>query len=86
MAEPLRIALAGVGTVGAGVIRLLDDNAALVRARAGREIRVVAVSARDRAFVKLPEPLKPLYYLVRPVRLVVQHGRRVIRSIWSMAR
>ncbi|MGX7924987.1 homoserine dehydrogenase [Tsuneonella sp. HG094] len=49
MAEPLRIALAGVGTVGAGVIRLLSENAALVRARAGREIRVVAVSARDRA-------------------------------------
>jgi len=48
MAEPLRIALAGLGTVGAGVIRLLAANAALVRARAGREIRVVAVSARDR--------------------------------------
>ena len=28
MAEPLRIALAGLGTVGAGVIRLLDANAA----------------------------------------------------------
>lgn len=49
MNEPLRIALAGVGTVGAGVIRLLDANAALVRARAGREIRVVAISARDRS-------------------------------------
>ena len=48
MAEPLRIALAGLGTVGAGVIRLLAANAALVRARAGREIRIVAVSARDR--------------------------------------
>ncbi len=48
MAEPLRIALAGLGTVGAGVIRLLSVNAALVRARAGREIRIVAVSARDR--------------------------------------
>ncbi|WP_126177320.1 homoserine dehydrogenase [Tsuneonella rigui] len=48
MAEPLRIALAGLGTVGAGVIRLLDANAALVQARAGREIRIVAVSARDR--------------------------------------
>ena len=48
MAEPLRIALAGLGTVGAGVIRLLDSNAQLVRARAGREIRIVAVSARDR--------------------------------------
>ncbi len=49
MGEPLRIALAGLGTVGAGVIRLLTANAALVRARAGREIRVVAVSARDRS-------------------------------------
>ncbi|WP_374407001.1 homoserine dehydrogenase [Pelagerythrobacter sp.] len=48
MAEPLRIALAGLGTVGAGVIRLLDTNAALLRARAGRELQVVAVSARDR--------------------------------------
>ena len=46
MSEPLRIDLAGLGTVGAGVIRLLDANTALVRARAGREIRVVAVSAR----------------------------------------
>ncbi len=45
---PLRIALAGLGTVGAGMIRLLDTNADLVRARAGRPIQIVAVSARDR--------------------------------------
>ncbi|MFM7349206.1 MAG: homoserine dehydrogenase, partial [Erythrobacter sp.] len=45
---PLRIAIAGIGTVGAGVIRLLDTNAGLVAARAGRPIEVVAVSARDR--------------------------------------
>ncbi|WP_095012457.1 homoserine dehydrogenase [Tsuneonella mangrovi] len=48
MAEPLRIALAGLGTVGAGVIRLLEANAALITARAGRRLQVVAVSARDR--------------------------------------
>jgi homoserine dehydrogenase len=47
-ANPLRIAIAGIGTVGAGVIRLLDTNAALIAARAGRAIEVVAVSARDR--------------------------------------
>jgi homoserine dehydrogenase len=34
--------------VGAGVIRLLDTNGALIAARAGRAIEVVAVSARDR--------------------------------------
>ena len=48
MAEPLRIALAGLGTVGAGVIRLLDANRDLITRRAGREIAIVAVSARDR--------------------------------------
>ncbi|GGD62614.1 homoserine dehydrogenase [Erythrobacter arachoides] len=48
MAEPLRIALAGLGTVGAGVIRLLAENGELIARRAGRPIEVVAVSARDR--------------------------------------
>lgn len=46
---PLRIAIAGLGTVGAGVIRLLEQNRPLVEARAGRPIEVVAVSARDRS-------------------------------------
>ena len=44
----LSIGVAGLGTVGAGVLRLLHENAGLVSARAGREIRVTAVSARDR--------------------------------------
>jgi homoserine dehydrogenase len=48
MAEPLRIALAGLGTVGAGVIRLVEANAALIARRAGRPLEIVAVSARDR--------------------------------------
>ncbi|MEE4315539.1 MAG: homoserine dehydrogenase [Erythrobacter sp.] len=46
---PLRLAIAGLGTVGAGVIRLLDTNRDLITARAGRGIEVVAVSARDRS-------------------------------------
>jgi homoserine dehydrogenase len=48
MAAPLRIALAGLGTVGAGVIRLIETNAALITRRAGRPIVISAVSARDR--------------------------------------
>ena len=48
MAEPLKIALAGLGTVGAGVIRLIEANAALIARRAGRPIQVTVVSARDR--------------------------------------
>jgi homoserine dehydrogenase len=48
MGTSLKIALAGLGTVGAGVIKLLDANRDLITRRAGRAIEVVAVSARDR--------------------------------------
>ena len=48
MTRPLSVAVAGLGTVGAGVLKLLRDNADLVTARAGRPIAVTAVSARDR--------------------------------------
>ena len=48
MPEPLRIAIAGLGTVGCGVLALLRDNAALLEQRTGRSIEVVAVSARER--------------------------------------
>ncbi len=49
MAEPLKIALAGLGTVGVGVIRLVEANAALITRRAGRPLQVTVVSARDRS-------------------------------------
>ena len=48
MAEPLKIALAGLGTVGVGVIRLIETNAELIARRAGRPLQVTVVSARDR--------------------------------------
>lgn len=46
--SPLRLGIAGLGTVGAGVIRLLETNNDLITARAGRALKVVAVSARNR--------------------------------------
>ena len=46
--RPLAVAIAGLGTVGAGVAKLLRDNAELIAARAGRPIAVTAVSSRDR--------------------------------------
>src|SRR5579885_486273 len=48
MKPPLRIAVAGLGTVGGGTLQLLAKQAELVAARAGRRIVVTAVSARDR--------------------------------------
>jgi homoserine dehydrogenase len=49
MSEPLRVGIAGLGTVGASVIRLLERQAGALTARAGRSIVVTGVSARDRA-------------------------------------
>jgi homoserine dehydrogenase len=46
--KPLRVGIAGLGTVGAGTLSLLRQNAALITARAGRPVTVTAVSARDR--------------------------------------
>ncbi|WP_298725431.1 homoserine dehydrogenase [uncultured Ferrovibrio sp.] len=48
IAPPLKVGIAGLGVVGAGVVRLLDQQADILAARAGRPIKVVAVSARDR--------------------------------------
>lgn len=46
--RPLRIGLAGLGTVGAAVLRILRRQENALAARTGRAIRVTAVSARDR--------------------------------------
>ncbi len=48
MNPPLKIAIAGLGTVGAGVLKLLQRNGPLIAARCGRELVVTAVSARTR--------------------------------------
>lgn len=44
----LKIAIAGLGNVGAGVVKLLADNKDEITKRAGRSIEIVAVSARDK--------------------------------------
>jgi homoserine dehydrogenase len=48
MAKPLRIGVAGLGSVGAALVRLLRRRRADLLARTGRDIAVVAVSARSR--------------------------------------
>ncbi len=47
--KPLRIGVAGLGTVGGGVLKLVGTHAELLAKRSGRPIQVVAVSARDRS-------------------------------------
>jgi len=48
MTSPLRLGIAGLGTVGTGVIKIVQQHAALLSARSGREISITAVSARSR--------------------------------------
>lgn len=47
-AAPLRLGLAGLGTVGIGVVKIVQREAALIAARAGRPVTITAISARDR--------------------------------------
>ncbi len=49
MMKPLRVGVAGLGVVGASVIRLLDRQAAALAKRTGRDIVVTGVSSLDRA-------------------------------------
>jgi homoserine dehydrogenase len=46
---PLRIGIAGLGTVGKGVLDILNKKSALLEARAGRPLIITAVSARSKA-------------------------------------
>lgn len=46
--EPLKIGIAGLGTVGVGVIKILEGHADLIAARSGQSIEITTVSARDR--------------------------------------
>ncbi|MGE5156928.1 MAG: homoserine dehydrogenase [Gemmatimonas sp.] len=49
MVAPLRVGIAGLGTVGAEVVRLIESQAGSLASRCGRSVRVVAVTARSRA-------------------------------------
>ncbi len=49
MSEPIRLGIAGLGTVGAGVLQLLAAHGERLSRLAGRPIQVRAVSARDRS-------------------------------------
>jgi homoserine dehydrogenase len=49
MVAPLKVGIAGLGTVGAEVVRLIENESRTLSARCGRGVRVVAVTARSKA-------------------------------------
>lgn len=48
MVAPLKVGIAGLGTVGAEVVRLIESQGRVLSARCGRSVRVVAVTARSK--------------------------------------
>ena len=48
MSKPLRIGVAGLGTVGVGVVKILADRHEFLSAASGRTVQLVAVSSRDK--------------------------------------
>jgi len=56
-----------------------------VRERLGDRIQywlrlATVITPEDRTFLSLPKFLSPLYYLIRPVRLMKKHGLKLSRS------
>ena len=45
---PLRLGIAGLGTVGIGVVKIIQTHADLLSAHSGRPVRITAICARDR--------------------------------------
>jgi homoserine dehydrogenase len=68
MPSPLKVGLAGLGTVGASVVRLIEQQRHSLSLRAGRPIEVVAVSARSRGKDRGID-LKKLRWFADPIEL-----------------
>jgi homoserine dehydrogenase len=74
---PLKVGLAGLGTVGIAVLRLLEQQREALLARCGRGIEVVAVSARSRSKDRGVD-LKALRWIDDPVKLAAEPGIDVL--------
>ena len=68
MVAPLKVGLAGLGTVGASVVRLLERQREALTLRCGRPIEIVAVSARTRGKDRGLD-LRKLRWVTDPVKL-----------------
>ena len=73
MAAPLKVGLAGLGTVGASVVRLIDQQRTVLADKCGRPIEVVAVSARSRSKDRGID-MKKLRWVANPVELARDPG------------
>ena len=68
MKNTLNIAIAGLGTVGTGTVKILQNHAQMIAQRSGRDVKIVAVSARDKK-KKRDIDLKGITWVDNPVAL-----------------
>src|SRR4051794_7134978 len=73
MVAPLKVGIAGLGTVGAEVVRLIEEQARLLSARSGRSIRVVVVTARSKV-KKRGVDLRGIDWAKSPLALATEPG------------
>ena len=73
MATPLKVGLAGLGTVGASVVRLIEQQRAALTLRCGRPIEIVAVTARSK-IKKRGVDLKNVRWVKDPIALARDPG------------
>ena len=69
MTNALRLGIAGLGTVGTGVLDILKTHADLIATRCGKPIKVTAVSARSKGKTRGQHDLAGLEWFDDPVAL-----------------
>jgi len=73
MAAPLKVGLAGLGTVGASVVRLIAEQQQMLQQRCGRPIKIVAVTARSRG-KKRGIDMSGMRWVEDPIKLATDPG------------
>jgi homoserine dehydrogenase len=73
MVAPLKVGLAGLGTVGGSVVRLIERQREALTLRCGRPVEVVAVSARSRGKDRGVD-IRKLRWVADPVKLASDPG------------
>lgn len=74
MTNALRLGIAGLGTVGTGVLDILKTHAAMVATRAGVPVKVTGVSARSKGKTRGGHDLAGLDWFDDPVALAKSAG------------
>src|SRR5262245_27096688 len=69
MAKSLRLGVAGLGTVGTGLLDRLAKHKAVIARRAGRPIEITAVSARSKGKARGNHDLGPFAWFDDPTAL-----------------